>query len=252
MEVEEVLYGDPFNGSDVASGDSESNEAPAHQMPPKAPPRRRCSGASKPSRAVQRGVTLLEDSQPIRTYSPGTCPPIPKPRRGKGEASPVPTPEASKATGAPPVAGAQRSTPPESVKGNPPQAGGTPAQPTTGGQAGAPVGPPGLFTSPSCNFVPVPSTVSAPITLSVPVAWSPFMSVTLSMSVPVSAVVLIPVLPPAVLLALARVRRHNATLHACTPLSVSKLLLSSGGSESWQDPAHGIQPTDGTAGITRW
>ncbi|KAK1792978.1 hypothetical protein P4O66_001696 [Electrophorus voltai] len=35
MEVEEVLYGDPLNGSDVASADSESDEAPARQIPPK-------------------------------------------------------------------------------------------------------------------------------------------------------------------------------------------------------------------------
>ncbi|KAK1793746.1 hypothetical protein P4O66_001481 [Electrophorus voltai] len=68
-EVEEVLYGDPSNGSDVASTDSENDETPARQISPKALPRRRCLGVSKPSRVVQRGATTLEDTQPTRVYS---------------------------------------------------------------------------------------------------------------------------------------------------------------------------------------
>ncbi|KAK1802029.1 hypothetical protein P4O66_004361 [Electrophorus voltai] len=43
MEVEEVLYGDSSNGNDVASVDSESDEAPARQILSKAPPRKCCS-----------------------------------------------------------------------------------------------------------------------------------------------------------------------------------------------------------------
>ncbi|KAK1800588.1 hypothetical protein P4O66_005793, partial [Electrophorus voltai] len=76
MEVEEVLYGDPLNGSDVVSADSKSDKAPT------------------------RGW----DSSPA-----DNC--------GK------------------------------------------------------------VFTSPLCNFAPVPVTVSVPITLSVPVALSPLVSV---------------------------------------------------------------------------
>ncbi|KAK1795100.1 hypothetical protein P4O66_010283 [Electrophorus voltai] len=40
MEVEEILYGDPPNISDVESADFESDEPPALKIPPKAPPRR--------------------------------------------------------------------------------------------------------------------------------------------------------------------------------------------------------------------
>ncbi|KAK1788751.1 hypothetical protein P4O66_002565 [Electrophorus voltai] len=103
--------------------------------------------------------------------------------------------------------GVRKLLPSKLVRGDPPQAGGTPAQPTTGGQAGVPAGPSGLFTSPLCNFVPVPVTVFVPITLSVPAALSPFVSVPVpvSVSVPVSVIVLIPVLSPAVLLALAHI-----------------------------------------------
>ncbi|KAK1797971.1 hypothetical protein P4O66_000732 [Electrophorus voltai] len=136
MEMEEVLYGDPSNSSDIASADSESDEAPALQIPPKAPPRRCCSGASKPSQAAQRGAIVLEHTLPTRAYSPGTRAPVPKPRRGKGEASPMPAPETGKATCAPTVVGAWRSPSPKSASGDPPQAGGTPAQRTTGGPMG--------------------------------------------------------------------------------------------------------------------
>ncbi|KAK1802194.1 hypothetical protein P4O66_021859 [Electrophorus voltai] len=118
MEVEEVLYEDPSKGSDIESADSESDKALALQIPPKALPRRRCSGASEPSRVAQRGATALEDTLPTRAYSPGTRAPVPKPRRGKGEVSPVPAPETDKATGPPPVAGARRSPPPKSGLGS--------------------------------------------------------------------------------------------------------------------------------------
>ncbi|KAK1804707.1 hypothetical protein P4O66_003563 [Electrophorus voltai] len=185
MEVEEVLYGDPPNISDVESADSKSDEPQALKILPKAPPRRCRLGASKPSRAAQREMTAFEEETSSTTaYSPGTCVSVPKPRRGKGEATPVPIPETGKATGGPPVTGARKQPPPKLAKGNPPQAGGTPAQPTTGGQ-----------------FVPVPVTVSIPITLSVPVALSLFVSVPVPVSV--SVIVLIPVLPPSVLLTLA-------------------------------------------------
>ncbi|KAK1793495.1 hypothetical protein P4O66_011872, partial [Electrophorus voltai] len=142
MKVEEVLYGDPPNGSDIASAHSEGDESPAFQILPKAPPRKCCLGASKPSRAAQRGVTALEEETlSTRAYSPRTRALVPKPRRGKGEASPVPTPETGKATGAPPVMGARKSRPPKSTRGDPPQTGGTPAQPTTGGQVGVSAAP---------------------------------------------------------------------------------------------------------------
>ncbi|KAK1789907.1 hypothetical protein P4O66_002236 [Electrophorus voltai] len=71
MEVEEVLYGDPPNGSDVESADSESDEALALQIPPKANhPKlhkegRRCSrtlfplGCTAPE-LVHRYLSLVE------------------------------------------------------------------------------------------------------------------------------------------------------------------------------------------------
>ncbi|KAK1795689.1 hypothetical protein P4O66_001179 [Electrophorus voltai] len=111
------------------------------------------------------------------------------------------TPEIGKATDAPPLTGVRKSLPPKSAKGDPPQVGGTPTQSTTGGQARVPAGLSRIFTSPLCSFVPVPITVSVPITLSHFVS----VPVPISVSIPVSVIVLIPVLPPGVLLLLARV-----------------------------------------------
>ncbi|KAK1790257.1 hypothetical protein P4O66_014169, partial [Electrophorus voltai] len=68
MEVEELLYGDPSNGSDVESVDSESNEAPALQIPPKAlPGRRRSSGTKRGDRA--RGHSSHYGVQPRNTHT---------------------------------------------------------------------------------------------------------------------------------------------------------------------------------------
>ncbi|KAK1788417.1 hypothetical protein P4O66_016849, partial [Electrophorus voltai] len=104
MEVEEVLCGDSPNVSDVESADYESDEPPALKIPPKALPRRCRSGASKLSRVAQSEVTAFEEESPFtRPYSPRTRAPVPKPRRGKEEATPVPAPETGRATGAPPV-----------------------------------------------------------------------------------------------------------------------------------------------------
>ncbi|KAK1796493.1 hypothetical protein P4O66_009522, partial [Electrophorus voltai] len=141
MEVEEVLIGDPPIVNDVASADSKSDEPPALKILPKAPPKRYRSGVSKPSRAAQREATAFEEETPsTRAYSPRTHAPVPKPRRGKREATSVPTPETGKATGVPPVMGMLKSPPSKSVKGDSPQVVGTPVQPTTVGQAGTPAG----------------------------------------------------------------------------------------------------------------
>ncbi|KAK1791998.1 hypothetical protein P4O66_001782 [Electrophorus voltai] len=173
MEVEEVLCGDPPNVSDVESTD----EPPAFKIPPKAPPKRYCSGASKPSRAAQREATAFEEeTPPTRAYSPRTHAPDPKPRRGKWEAIPVPTPETGKATGATLVMDARKSPPPKLAKGDPPQAG----RPQPSQQLGIHAGLSELFTSPLCNSVP------GPVTVSVPVALSPFVSISVSVVVMVS------------------------------------------------------------------
>ncbi|KAK1804526.1 hypothetical protein P4O66_020534 [Electrophorus voltai] len=164
MEMDEVLYGDPSNVIDADSADSRSDEPPARKRPPKAPPRRCCSGASKPFRAAQREVTSFKEETPSnRAHSPGTHAPVPKPRRGKDEVSLVLTPKTGKVTGAPPEMGVRKSPPPKSARGDPPQAGGTPTQPTTRGQARAPAGFSGLFNSPLCNFVPITVSVFIPL-----------------------------------------------------------------------------------------
>ncbi|KAK1787938.1 hypothetical protein P4O66_016417, partial [Electrophorus voltai] len=85
------------------------------------------------------------------------------------------------------------------TKDDPPQANRASTQPTTGAQAGAPAGFPGLFHNSLCNFVHVPVTVPVPITLNIPVTLSSFVS----MPVPTSASV--PVVVPSVLLVLAHV-----------------------------------------------
>ncbi|KAK1794597.1 hypothetical protein P4O66_001317 [Electrophorus voltai] len=123
MEVVEVLYGDPPNVSDIESADSKSDEPLALKIPPKAPPRRCRSGGSKPSCAAQREAIAFEEETPsTRAYSPGTPAPVPKPRRGKREVTPVPTAETGNVSGAPHVTGARKSPPPKSAKGDPPQA----------------------------------------------------------------------------------------------------------------------------------
>ncbi|XP_035387482.1 calcium-binding protein 2a [Electrophorus electricus] len=103
MEVEEVLYGDPPNFCDLESADSKSDEPPVLKILPKAVPRRCHSGARKPSRVAQREATVFEEeTSSTRACSPRIHALLPKPRRGKREATPVPTPETGKATGAPP------------------------------------------------------------------------------------------------------------------------------------------------------
>ncbi|KAK1793826.1 hypothetical protein P4O66_001552 [Electrophorus voltai] len=52
MEVEEVFFGDPPTDSDLESAVSRSDEPPPPKIPPKAPPRRCRSGASKPFRPL--------------------------------------------------------------------------------------------------------------------------------------------------------------------------------------------------------
>ncbi|KAK1785527.1 hypothetical protein P4O66_018891, partial [Electrophorus voltai] len=85
MEVEEVLPGDSLADSDICSVVSRIDEPPARN-------------------------SLYQGIQPHTT----TRAPVPKPRRGKGEATPVPTPETSKVTGAPPEMGVRKSPPPKS------------------------------------------------------------------------------------------------------------------------------------------
>ncbi|KAK1793797.1 hypothetical protein P4O66_001526 [Electrophorus voltai] len=166
LEVEEVLHRGPPSVIDVESADSRSEEPPAPKRPPKAPPRRCRSGAGKLSRAVQREVTSFEEeTHSTRAYSPGTCAPVPKPRRGKGEATPVLTPETGNVTGAPPEMGARTSQPSKSVRGDPPAAGLESHLPKTGGHTGAPAGFLGLFNSPLCSFVPVPVVLPPSILL---------------------------------------------------------------------------------------
>ncbi|KAK1785827.1 hypothetical protein P4O66_003202 [Electrophorus voltai] len=89
MEVEEVLYGDPPTDSDVQSAISKKDEPPVPKIPPKAPPRRYRLGASKLFRAGHLEVTSSEEKTPFtKAHSPGTCAPVPKPHRGKREATP--------------------------------------------------------------------------------------------------------------------------------------------------------------------
>ncbi|KAK1802677.1 hypothetical protein P4O66_004311 [Electrophorus voltai] len=170
-EVEEVLRRDPPSVSDTATADY-SDKPVAPKIPPKALPRACHSEASKLCHVAFREALPLsgEDTPFLRACSPKTHVLVPKPRRGKKEATPVPSPETGKVAGVPPDMGAQKSTPPKSVRGNPPHVGRTSAQPTNGGKAGALSGFPGLFSNPLCSFVLVPVTVSVPITLSVPIA----------------------------------------------------------------------------------
>ncbi|KAK1800996.1 hypothetical protein P4O66_004743 [Electrophorus voltai] len=138
MEVEEVLFGDPPTDSDVESAVSRSDEPPAPKIPPKAPSRKCRSGASKPSLVAHIEVNSFEEETPsTRAHSPGTRAPIPKPHRGKKEATPVPTPETTKVTGAPPEKWQEKLPPPKLASGDPPQVVWTSGQLTTGGQARA-------------------------------------------------------------------------------------------------------------------
>ncbi|KAK1797510.1 hypothetical protein P4O66_000804 [Electrophorus voltai] len=197
MEVEEDPHWDSLMDSQIHSVISGNDEHLARTIPSKASPRRFCLGANEPVHTELLEATSSEEETPsTRAYNPGTRAPVPKLCTGKGEVTPVPTPETGKVT---------------------PQAGRTQALPTTGGQAGAPAGLPGLFNSPLCSFVPVPTTLSVPVALSpfvsVPVPVSVSMPVPVSVSVPVpvsvfvpaSVVVLVPLLPPSVLLALVHV-----------------------------------------------
>ncbi|XP_035377673.1 uncharacterized protein LOC113588192 [Electrophorus electricus] len=208
MEVEEVLYEDPPTDSDVQSAISKKDEPPLPKILPKALPRRYRLGASKPFHVAHLEVTLSKEETPFtRTHSPRIHVPVPKPHRGRKEATTVPTPDTGRVAGAPAETGKRKLPPPKSVRGDSPHAGRTSAQPTTGGQPGALAGLLGLLNNPLCNFVPVPVTVSVPIMLSVPVALSPLVSVPVpvSVSIPLSVIVLVPVFPSSVLLALARV-----------------------------------------------
>ncbi|KAK1784671.1 hypothetical protein P4O66_003355 [Electrophorus voltai] len=202
MEVEEVLYGDPPTDSEVKSADSRSEEPPLPKRPPKAPPRRCLSEAGKPFCVAQRE----EETPSTRAYSFGTCAPVPKPRRSKGEATPGLTPETGKVTVASPETGAQKSPPPRLVKAHPPQVGRTPGSRRLGDRPGLlPAYLDSLLTL--CVILYLFLSLSVHITLSVPATLSPFVSVPVlvSVSVPVSVVILVPVLLPSVLLALAHV-----------------------------------------------
>ncbi|KAK1787225.1 hypothetical protein P4O66_002700 [Electrophorus voltai] len=91
MEVEEVLYGDSLTDSDIQSVISRNDEPPVSAISPKAPPRRYHRGASKPAHAKQLEATSFEEETPFaRAHSHGTRAPVPKPRRGRKEAAPVP------------------------------------------------------------------------------------------------------------------------------------------------------------------
>ncbi|KAK1784437.1 hypothetical protein P4O66_011372, partial [Electrophorus voltai] len=101
MEVEEVLYGDSLANSHVRSVVSGNDEPPASMIPPKALPRRYRLGTSKPARVKLLEVTSSKKETPFtRAHCPGTHAPKPKPRKGRKEAAPVPTPEMGKVAGA--------------------------------------------------------------------------------------------------------------------------------------------------------
>ncbi|KAK1805718.1 hypothetical protein P4O66_001982 [Electrophorus voltai] len=123
MEVEELLYGDSPSVSDTASADYQSDGPLVPKVPSKAPSRARRSEASKLPRVTFRAVSpsSQEETPSSRAHTLGTREPVPEPRRGKKEATPVPTPETGKVAGAPPETGAQKSPPPKLARGDPPQ-----------------------------------------------------------------------------------------------------------------------------------
>ncbi|KAK1796149.1 hypothetical protein P4O66_009233, partial [Electrophorus voltai] len=134
MEVEEVPHGDLPSQSDITG--SENDEPPA----PKALPRARRPGASELPRVTWKEVlSPEEDTPPPKAKSPRVHAPMPKPRRGKKAAAPVPAPEADDISGALPEAHAPKAEQPplpKTAKDNPPEAGRSPTQPMTGGLAG--------------------------------------------------------------------------------------------------------------------
>ncbi|KAK1795688.1 hypothetical protein P4O66_001178 [Electrophorus voltai] len=139
MEVEEALHRDPLSYSDIA--DSESDEPPAPKAPPKAPPRVCLSGVSKMPRVTcKEASSSEEDTPPPKANSPRTYVHTPKPHRGK-KAAAVPALETVKTAGVLPdthVPKPEQPPLPKPAKDNPPQAGWSPTQPTTGGLAGVP------------------------------------------------------------------------------------------------------------------
>ncbi|KAK1801389.1 hypothetical protein P4O66_023065 [Electrophorus voltai] len=119
MEVEEVLHGDSQPDSDAQSVISENDEPPALMRQSRALSRRSHLGTSKPASTKHLEAASFQERTPFtRAHSPGTLAPVPKPRRGRKEAIPVPTPETGKVAGAPTVAGPQRLPPPKSARGD--------------------------------------------------------------------------------------------------------------------------------------
>ncbi|KAK1799052.1 hypothetical protein P4O66_007317, partial [Electrophorus voltai] len=182
--------------------DSERDEPPVRQGSAQG------TGVSKLPRVSGREVasSSSEDTPSPTAHTPRAPVPTCKPQRGKKDALPVPATETVKAAAALPGVSAtklDKPLPPELAKGDPPQAGLTSTQPTTGGQAGVPASFTRLFPNPLCGFVHVP----VPVTLNVPVTFSPFVSVPapVSVSTPVSVVILVPVFLLSVLLALVLV-----------------------------------------------
>ncbi|KAK1802564.1 hypothetical protein P4O66_004219 [Electrophorus voltai] len=180
MELEEVLHNDPPSVMDTASADSKSDEP----LAPKAPPRVLRSGASKLPHLNHREAVSSshQDTPSPKEHSPRARVSMPRPCRGKREASPVPTAETGKTVGAPPGQFSPKPReplPPNPSRGGLPQASQTSTQPTTGGQAGVPAGFPRPNQYLLCSFVhiPVPVRVPVPVTLSIRITLSPFVSV---------------------------------------------------------------------------
>ncbi|KAK1799519.1 hypothetical protein P4O66_000401 [Electrophorus voltai] len=123
MEVEEALHEDSPSVMDTWSADLESNEPPVPKVPPKA----RRTRISKLPRVTHKEAvpSSSEDTPSPGAHSPRARVPVRKPQRDKKEASPVPTPETCKTTGALPKACApkpEKPPPPNSAKGDCPTA----------------------------------------------------------------------------------------------------------------------------------
>ncbi|KAK1792985.1 hypothetical protein P4O66_001701 [Electrophorus voltai] len=119
MEVEEVLHKDPPSVMDNASAVCKSNEP----LAPNTPPRVSRSGASKLPHVNHRGAASSHQDTPLpKEHSPRAFVPMPKPCRGKKEASPVPATETGKTPPGQFALKPGKLLPPERSRGSPPQA----------------------------------------------------------------------------------------------------------------------------------